>query len=95
MAEKDSRGKFTMREVMPVMFSQFEGSDEPAFRMFLSRIDAYNDAHTRHSPPSGALGPTYRPRSNRNEPICFSPHLYRARNLVERFFNKIKSRQSH
>jgi transposase len=28
------------------------------------------------------------PRSNRNEPICVSPHLYRARNLVERFFNK-------
>ena len=30
------------------------------------------------------------PRSNRREPICFSPHLYRARNLVEQFFNKIK-----
>jgi len=30
------------------------------------------------------------PRVNRNDPICFSPHLYRARNLVERFFNKIK-----
>jgi transposase len=30
------------------------------------------------------------PRRNRNEPICFSPYLYRARNLVERFFNKIK-----
>jgi transposase len=30
------------------------------------------------------------PRSNRNEPICFSQQLYRARNLVERFFNKIK-----
>jgi transposase len=30
------------------------------------------------------------PRSNRNEPICFSPYLYRVRNLVERFFNKIK-----
>jgi len=30
------------------------------------------------------------PRSNRNEPICFSPYLYRARNAVERFFNKIK-----
>jgi transposase len=30
------------------------------------------------------------PRSNRNEPICFSPHLYRVRNLVEWFFNKIK-----
>jgi transposase len=27
---------------------------------------------------------------NRNELICFSPYLYRARNLVERFFNKIK-----
>jgi transposase len=22
--------------------------------------------------------------------ICFSPYLYRARNLIERFFNKIK-----
>jgi transposase len=30
------------------------------------------------------------PRRNRTEPICFSPHLYRARNLVDRFFNKIK-----
>ena len=29
-------------------------------------------------------------RCNRNEPICFNPDLYRARNLVERFFNKIK-----
>ena len=31
------------------------------------------------------------PRCNRKEPICFSPHLYRARNLVERFFNKINN----
>jgi transposase len=30
------------------------------------------------------------PKSNRNKPICFSPYVYRARNLVERFFNKIK-----
>jgi transposase len=30
------------------------------------------------------------PKSNRTEPISFSPYLYRARNLVERFFNKIK-----
>jgi transposase len=30
------------------------------------------------------------PRRNRREPICFSPYLYRARNLIERFFNKIK-----
>ena len=30
------------------------------------------------------------PKQNRTNPICFSPYLYRARNLVERFFNKIK-----
>jgi transposase len=30
------------------------------------------------------------PRCNRTEPFCFSPYLYRARNLVERFFNKVK-----
>jgi transposase len=30
------------------------------------------------------------PKRNRKEVICFSPYLYRSRNLVERFFNKIK-----
>ncbi len=30
------------------------------------------------------------PRRNRRDPICFSPLLYRDRNLVERFFNRIK-----
>ena len=30
------------------------------------------------------------PKSNRSDPICFSPYLYRGRNRVERFFNKIK-----
>ncbi|MDP1700070.1 MAG: IS5 family transposase [Aestuariivirga sp.] len=30
------------------------------------------------------------PKRNRRDPICFSPHLYRSCNLVERFFNKIK-----
>jgi transposase len=30
------------------------------------------------------------PKSNRKEALTFSPYLYRARNLVERFFNKIK-----
>jgi transposase len=28
------------------------------------------------------------PKSNRSDPICFSPYLYRARNQVERFFNR-------
>jgi transposase len=30
------------------------------------------------------------PRSNRKDPICFSPYLYKARNRIERFFNKLK-----
>jgi len=30
------------------------------------------------------------PRCNRKGPICFSPYLHRARNSVERFFNKVK-----
>ncbi len=30
------------------------------------------------------------PKRTRKEALCFSPHLYRARNLIERFFNKIK-----
>jgi len=32
------------------------------------------------------------PKRNRKGPICFSPDLYRARNLVERFFNKTNRR---
>jgi transposase len=30
------------------------------------------------------------PKRNRRDPICFSPYLYRTRNRVERFFNRIK-----
>jgi transposase len=30
------------------------------------------------------------PKRNRKDAICFSAYLYRARNLVERFFDKIK-----
>jgi transposase len=30
------------------------------------------------------------PKRNRKQPICFSPCLYRDRNQVERFFNRIK-----
>jgi transposase len=33
-------------------------------------------------------------KRNRKDPICFNPILYRARNLVERFFNKIKQCRS-
>ncbi len=30
------------------------------------------------------------PKSNRKEKLCFSPWLYKKRNVVERFFNKLK-----
>jgi len=30
------------------------------------------------------------PRSNRRDPVCFSPWRYRQPNLIERFFNKLK-----
>ena len=30
------------------------------------------------------------PKRNRRDPVCFSKHLYKACNLVERFFNRIK-----
>ena len=30
------------------------------------------------------------PRSNSQQPRDFDPHVYKARNLVERFFNRIK-----
>ena len=30
------------------------------------------------------------PERNRSNPICFSPYLYRDRNRVEQFFNRIK-----
>jgi transposase len=29
-------------------------------------------------------------QENGSDPICFSPFLYRARNRIERFFNRIK-----
>ncbi len=32
VAHKDLSGRITVREIMPVRFSQFEGTDEPAFR---------------------------------------------------------------
>jgi transposase len=30
------------------------------------------------------------PKTLRKSPICFSPWLYKQRNLIERFFNKLK-----
>jgi transposase len=40
--------------------------------------------------PTCGLADLPEPKRNRKEALCFSPYLYRARNLIERFFNKIK-----
>jgi transposase len=50
-------------------------------------------SHGFRKPNMSAPGHSRRkipPKRNRKDPICFSPYLYRARNLIERFFNKIK-----
>ncbi len=39
---------------------------------------------------TGRPGANIPPKANRRDPVCFSKHLYKARNLVERFFNRIK-----
>jgi transposase len=41
----------------------------------------------------GAGWANFPPRRNRKDPICFSRHLYRARNRIEGFFNRIKQWQ--
>ena len=48
-----------------------------------------------HRHGSFATGPGHQESGNvpyaaTKDPICFSPYLYRARNLIERFFGKIK-----
>ena len=40
--------------------------------------------------PRKAHGPTSRHGAIATKLICFRPYLYRVRNLVERFFNRIK-----
>jgi transposase len=45
---------------------------------------------SENSPVSTVHGANIPPKRNRKGFICFSPYLYRARNLAERFFNRIK-----
>ena len=45
---------------------------------------------SENSPAAKGAWMNIPPKSNRNDPICFGPYLYRTRNRVERFFNKIK-----
>ena len=51
---------------------------------------AYDAAEIRTFVSSRGGWANIPPRRNRRDPICFSPYLYRHRNQVERFFNRIK-----
>jgi len=62
-------------------------------RQCCSRIADTTRTGSGNLPVSKEHGRTFRRKRNRKDPICFSPHLYRARNLIERFFNKIKQCQ--
>jgi hypothetical protein len=58
-------------------------------RLFIDSPVGSGDCGSLSAAKRGA-GANIPARCNRSEPICFSPYLYRARNLVERFFNRIK-----
>ena len=51
---------------------------------------AYNADAIRMLVSSQGCWANKSPRRSRRDPICFSPYLYRDRNLVERSFNRIK-----
>ena len=55
-----------------------------------SRIAGYDANWIRELARQQGAWANIPPKRNRKDPICFSPYLYRARNLIERFFNKIK-----
>ena len=66
-------------------------SSAPCFpKRCCSRIAAATPTGSGSLPASKVHGQNIPPKRNRKDPICFSPYLYRARNLIERFFNKIK-----
>jgi transposase len=66
----------------------FASASRPVRRMTSPLFGAPD--RSGRSPISKARGPNIPPKRNRKDPICFSPYLYRAPNLVERFFNKMK-----
>jgi transposase len=57
----------------------------------LSNLNGYDADWIRELAMKKGAWANIPPKSNRRNPICFSPYLYRARNQVERFFNKIKN----
>jgi transposase len=55
------------------------------------RADRAYDADWLRSMVTGVGGwANIPPKSNRKSPICFAPALHRQRNLIKRFFNKLR-----
>ncbi len=52
-----------------------------------------NNANAREAVRSRKAWANIPPRANRRDPVCLSTHFYKARNLVERCFNRIKQFQ--
>lgn len=64
-------------------------ADIPAGAMLLAD-NGYDANGLREAVTARGAWANIPPESNRRDPICFSKHVYRARNLVARFFNRIK-----
>jgi transposase len=72
-------GKLLSRRKSGAMLLAGRGYDADWIRTLVSQRGAWANANI---PPQTGRDP--------KDALCFSPHLYRARNLVERFFNRIK-----
>ena len=59
-------------------------------RTFVLADKAYDADRIRELIPDQGAPPNIPPKSNRRWKTCFSKLLYRERNLVERFFSKLK-----
>jgi len=97
--EQDSRGRGHQWPAGSISPSRPARRMIPAVLSSPQRVASPNDvarrSWLRRGLDQGACSPTgawanIPPKQNRKDPICFSPYRYRARNLIERFFNKIK-----
>ncbi|GLR90581.1 hypothetical protein GCM10007857_72960 [Bradyrhizobium iriomotense] len=71
--------------------SNIKSADWP-LRVIRDRVEPAASPAMSVIPPKAEVNGVWAnipPKRNRKDPISFSPYLYRARSLIERFFNKI------
>src|ERR1700755_2726345 len=97
--EQDSRGRGLQRPANRLALTPGETHDNRLCSALLSALlpqtmlladRGYDADWIRELARQQGAWANIPPKRNRKDPICFSPYLYRARNLIERFFNKIK-----